>query len=97
MEAIRLDYMLSSGACIASDSLEFEGDSFDVPIEDGQIIKLWNTPRQDRNWSDHSGPAQLRLLLNADGEERAFVVRVQMDSFFHQNTFYRKLSGAEIF
>jgi len=97
VKATRLDYLLSTGACLASDELALEGDTFDVPIADNQVLKVWNTPRNDRNFNDHSGPAKLRIMLAVDGSELPFTVPVQMDAHFHGNTYYRKLSGAEAF
>jgi hypothetical protein len=97
VKAVRLDYLLSTGTCIASDSLSLEGETFDVPIEDHQVLKLWNTPRADRNWNDHSGPAKLRLTLALNGVELPCTVPIQMDSYFYANTYYRKLTGAEVF
>jgi len=97
VKAVRLDYMLSTGATIASDNLNLEGESFDVPIEDQQVLKVWNTPRADQNWSDHSGPARLRITLLLNGEPFPYIVPVQMDSYFHGNTYYRKLAGGEVF
>lgn len=97
VKATRLEYLLSSGASVASGTLNMEGESLDIPIEDAQVLKVWNTPRPDRNWSDHSGPAKLRLTLLVDGVENAYTIPVQMDSYYHANTFYRKLSGSESF
>lgn len=42
--AVGVDYPLSTGTCIASDNLNLEGETFDVPIEDHKVVKLWNTP-----------------------------------------------------
>lgn len=97
VKATRLEYLLSSGASVTSDALNVEGESFDIPIEDAQVVKVWNTPRPDRNWSDHSGPAKLRLTLIVDDREHAYTIPVQMDSHYHANSFYRKLSGSESF
>src|SRR5258708_38567400 len=62
VKATRLDYLLSAGACMASDELSLEGDTFDVPIDDNQVLKVWNTPRTDRNWNDHSGRSEERRV-----------------------------------
>jgi len=97
VKAVRLDYLLSTGACLASDALSLEGQSFEVPIDDRQVVKLYNTPRSDMNRSDHSGPAKLRLVLIMDGLQTPYVVPVQMDSVYHQSTNYIKLSGSEMF
>jgi hypothetical protein len=74
-----------------------EGESFDVPIADKQILKLWNTRRPDRNTYDDSGPAKLRLTLYVNGKERPYVLPVLMGSYLHGNTYYRNLVGSEVF
>ena len=92
---IRLEYLLSSGVCLAADELNVEGgEAFDVPIHDSQVVKLWNTGRPDRNAWDGSGPAQLRLRL-ADGHgESSFTVPVQMEL---HGISARKLVGSQSF
>jgi len=95
--ATRLEYLLSNEACLAVDNCKLEGESFDIPIDDTQVLKLWNTHRPDRNPNDHSGPAKLRVTLVAEGIESAYTLPIQMESYFHQNTFYRKLTGAATF
>jgi len=97
VKAIRLDYLLSSGACITSDDLDVEGYAFEVPIDDKQIVKVWNTPRVDRHHYDHSGPAKLRILLIVDGVESTYTLPIQMDSYFQGSSVYRKLTGSEVF
>jgi hypothetical protein len=83
--------------CLATDTSNFEGESFDIPIDDKQVLKLWNTPRADRNSYDHSGPAKLRLTLSVAGVELPYTLPIQMESYFHGNTAYRKLVGSEVF
>jgi hypothetical protein len=95
--AVHLDYLLTNGACIASDNLHVVGEAFNIPIEDQQIVKLWNTHRADRNPNDHSGPAKLRLTLTANGVETPYILPVQMDAYFQHNTQFKKLSGSETF
>jgi hypothetical protein len=97
VRAVHLDYLLTNGACIASDNLNLEGEVFDIPIEDHQIIKLWNTHRSDRNPNDHSGPAKLRVTLVSNGDEASYGLPIQMDAYFQHNTQFRRLSGAETF
>jgi hypothetical protein len=94
---VRLDYLLSNGACIASDGLNLEGEVFDIPIEDHQMIKLWNTHRSDRNPNDHSGPARLRVTLACNGNEIPYALPIQMDAYFQHNTQFKRLSGSETF
>jgi hypothetical protein len=96
--ALRLEYLLSTDVCVATDNLNLEGsESFDVPIDGNQVLKLWNTPRADRNFNDHSGPAKLRITLAAGGNESSFTLPIQMNSFFRSNTFYQQLVGSQLF
>jgi hypothetical protein len=97
VRAVRLEYLLSTGVSLAADSANLEGDSFDIPIDDQQVVKLWNTPRADKNPYDHSGPAKLRLTLSIAGIEVPFTLPIHMESYFHGNTNYRKLIGSEAF
>jgi hypothetical protein len=97
VRVVHLDYLLMNGACIASDNLNLEGEVFDIPIEDHQIVKLWNTHRSDRNPNDHSGPAKLRVTLACNGNEIPYTLPIQMDAYFQHNTQYRRLSGSEMF
>jgi hypothetical protein len=97
VRAVRLEYLLSTGVCLATDDSNLEGESFDIPIDDKQVLKLWNTPRADRNQYDHSGPAKLRLTLSAGGREQPYTLPIYMESYFHGNTAYRKLVGSEVF
>jgi hypothetical protein len=97
VKAVHLDYLLSNGPCIASDNLNLEGETFNIPIEDHQLVKLWNTHRPDRNPNDHSGPAKLRVTLAVNGVETPYTLPIQMDAYFHQSTQYKKLTGAETF
>jgi hypothetical protein len=61
------------------------------------VLKVWNVPRGDRNTYDGSGPAKLRVSLLVDSVAIPYTVPVQMDSYSYENTYYRKLAGAEVF
>jgi hypothetical protein len=95
--ALQLDYLLSNGTCIATDECHFAGRSFDIPIQDSQITKIWNLPRIDRNTFDGSGPAMLRIKLTADGDTFSFELPIHMKSHVDRNTYFRKLIGSEEF
>jgi hypothetical protein len=97
VRAVHLDYLLTNGACIASDNLTLEGEVFDIPIEDHQVMKLWNTHRSDRNPNDHSGPAKLRVTLAHNRIETPYTLPIQMDAYFRHSTQYKRLSGSETF
>lgn len=93
----RVDYMLSNETTIAGEDVSQEGESFEIPINDGLLLQVWNTPRHDRNFNDHSGPAKLGITVSAYGQEHRYVLPVQMASMFQNNTGYRKVIGSQTF
>jgi hypothetical protein len=97
VRAVRLEYLLSTGVCLATDTVNLEGESFFIPINDQHVLKLWNTPRADRNDFDHSGPAKLRLILSVADGEIAKTLPIHMESYIRNSTHYRKLLGSETF
>ena len=61
------------------------------------LRKIWNTPRQDRNRSDHSGPAKLGITVERDGEPQQCVLPVQMNQLFLNSTAFIQLVGSKTF
>lgn len=97
VEVSRVDYMLTSEATIASDDVSKQGGQLEVPINYGCVSQLWNTPRPDRNHYDHSGPASIGITISADGDTKQYVVPVQMEAMFLNNTAHRKIVGSKTF
>ncbi len=97
VEVLRVDYMLSSGATVAWEDLLVQGEKAEIPINDDSVLKLWNTPRADRNHHDHSGPAKIAITVSADGDVSQYVLPVQMESMMQSNTMYRKIVGSRGF
>lgn len=97
VKAVRLEYLLSTGVCVATDNVDAHGDIFDLPIEDHQVLKMWNTPRHDMNFNDQSGPAKLRLTVSNGDKEMRYLLPIQMDAYFVKSTMYRRLVGSEVF
>ena len=94
----RVEYMLSSDATVAGEEILKEGESIEIPVNDSLLLKLWNTPRADRNHHDHSGPAKIGLTISADGyDAEQYVLPVQMESFVQNSTNFRKLVGSKTF
>lgn len=93
----RVDYMLSTEAAIASEDVSLQGESIEIPINDGLLLKLWNTPRADRNNYDHSGPAKIGITVSADGQSHQFILPVQMASVLQGNTMFRTVIGSKTF
>jgi hypothetical protein len=91
IEVSRVEYMLSSEATIASEDVSKRGGQVEIPINDGCFIKLWNTPRSDRNHYDHSGPAKMAVTISADGDTRQYILPVQMEAM------PRKIVGSKTF
>jgi hypothetical protein len=93
----RVDYMLSTEAAIAGEDVSLQGESFEIPINDGLLLKVWNTPRSDRNNYDHSGPAKIGITVSADGQSHQFILPVQMANTMDGNTVFRTVIGSKTF
>jgi hypothetical protein len=65
IKMLRVEYMLSNGACIVSDDVSLQGELIEVPLKYGLLTQLLNTPRVDRNGSDNSGPVKFGLTFTA--------------------------------
>jgi hypothetical protein len=97
VEVSRVEYMTTSEATIAIDDVSAQGGELDIPINYGCVSQLWNTPRPDRNHSDHSGPARIGVTVSADGDTNQHIVPVQMVAMFQNNTGLRKIVGSKTF
>lgn len=97
VEVSRVEYMLSSEATVAGEDVSVQGEKVEISINDGSVLKLWNTPRADRNNYDHSGPAKIGLTVSSDGETSQYILPVQMEAMFQNNTAYRKIVGSKTF
>jgi hypothetical protein len=97
VEVSRVEYMLSNETTIASEEISMQGDSVEIPINADLLMRIWNTPRFDRNAHDHSGPAKIGVTIAADDEAQHYILPIQMDSWFHNNTTYIKLVGSKTF
>ena len=76
----RLEYMLSNETCIVSEDVSFQGEVLEVPLNYALLMKVWNTPRPDRNSWDHSGPAKVGLTVEVDEVTRQYILPVQMEA-----------------
>ncbi len=97
VEVLRVEYMLSNGTTIASEDASRQGESVEIPVNTSLLAKVWGTPRADRNFSDHSGPAKICVTVSADGEPQEYILPVQMDSLFLNSSMYIKLVGSKTF
>jgi hypothetical protein len=93
----RVEYMLSTEAAIAGEDVSQQGESVELPINDGLLLKVWNTPRPDRNNYDHSGPAKIGITISANGQSHQFILPVQMASVLQGNTMFRTVIGSKTF
>jgi hypothetical protein len=97
VEVSRVEYMLSNETTIGGEDVSQQGESVEIPVNDALLVKVWNTPRHDRNFSDHSGPAKIGVTVSVDGEPHQYIFPIQMESWFQNNTAYRKLVGSKTF
>ena len=93
----RVEYMLSSEAFMAGEDVSLDGETIEITINDGSVLKLWNTPRPDRNNYDHSGPAKIAVTVSVDGETDQYILPVQMEFMMQNNTAYRNVVGSKTF
>jgi len=94
----RVEYMLSTEATIAGEDVLREGESVETPVNDSLLLKVWNTPRADRNHYDNSGPAKIGVTISADGNDaQQYVLPVQMESVMQSSTMFRKVIGSKTF
>jgi hypothetical protein len=97
VEVHRVEYMLSSEATVDGEDVSKQGENIEIPINDASVLKLWNTPRADRNHYDHSGPAMIGVIVSADGETAQYTLPVQMQPAIQGNTTFRQLVGSKTF
>jgi hypothetical protein len=97
VEVLRVEYMLSSEATIAAEDMSLKGEKVEIPINDGAVLKIWNTPRPDRNDYDHSGPAKIAVTVSADGDTSQYILPVQMEFRIQNNTSLRAIVGSKTF
>jgi hypothetical protein len=62
-----------------------------------KIPELFNAPRPDRNYSDHAGPAALRLAFTSNGRRCEVVLPIFLQPVFIGDTQWIKLSGSRTF
>lgn len=94
----QLDFLTSSEAQISSTELEnLNGSEITIPIDSKKVVELFNAPRPDRNYSDHSGPAKLRLVFVSGGQLRAVILPILLEPRFVQNTQWIQLKGSNTF
>jgi hypothetical protein len=93
----QLDYLTSSDASVAIQKLSEEGKEMKVPLAPERVTTLFNTPRPDRNFSDHAGPAKLRLRFVVNDHPDEIVLPVMLQPKMVQNTQWITLIGSENF
>ena len=93
----QLDYLTSSDASVAIQKLSEEGEEIKVNLLHDRIVTLFNTPRSDRNFSDHAGPAKLRLRFEVNDHPDEIVLPVILQPKMVHNTQWITLIGSENF
>jgi hypothetical protein len=90
----RLNYLTSSDASVAIQELTEEGKEIKAKLLHERIVTLFNTPRPDKNFSDHAGPAKLRLRFVVNDHTNEIVLPVMLQPKFVQNTQWITLIGS---
>lgn len=97
----RVDYMTTEESTLASDEVSVEEGAIKYPVNRDLLVKVWNTPRANRNAYDHSGPAKIGLTVSAKNKSCHLILPVQMSQTY-QNTAqgtiaYIQVTGSKIF
>jgi Domain of unknown function (DUF4062) len=93
----QLEFLTSTEACISTQSLSEEGKEIKAQLAHDKVVALFNSPRPDRNHSDHSGPAKLRLIFYLNDRLREAVLPVVLQPRFVQNSQWISLTGSKTF
>jgi len=93
-----VEYLMSSGARISGSEIDIQvPKSAEVPLDHKEIIKLYNSPRPDRNHHDLSGPAVLRLTVESNGHRFQPELPVLLLPKTINNTQWIGLQGAKAY
>jgi len=96
-----VDYMTTEESTIASDEVSVEEGSIKYPVNRDLLVKLWNTPRSNRNAYDHSGPAKIGLTVSAKNKSYNLILPVQMSqtsqSTAQGTMMYIQMTGSKMF
>jgi hypothetical protein len=94
----QIDFLTSSEAHISSMEVSYQQNmESTIPIDYEKVIELFNAPRPDKNYSDHSGPAVLRLVLKAKGQRAEALLPVILQPKYVNNTNWVQLIGSKKF
>ena len=88
---------MSNEVCIEAKDVSFQGESFEIPLSQDAIRKLWNVPRSDRNQYDHTGPAKIGVSITSNGRTRQYMLPVQMENLMLNSTMYARLVGSKTY
>jgi hypothetical protein len=94
----QLDFLMSSEAHIST--MELTGQpctEVKIPLDPRKIGELFAAPRPDKNYSDHAGPAILRLVLMVDGRRTEVQLPILLQPKFVGNTQWIQLIGSKTF
>lgn len=94
----QLDFLMSTEAYIATMELnEQTGIAAMIPLDPKKIGELFAAPRPDKNYSDHAGPAALRLVFMSSGRRAEVVLPILLQPTFVENTQWIRLVGSKVF
>jgi hypothetical protein len=94
----QLDFLTSSEATIAYTKIDsMPGTKASIPLDHEKIVELFNAPRPDKNYSDHSGPGALRIMFELDGRQKSVVMPIVLQPAFLNNTQWIRLVGSKTF
>jgi len=68
-----------------------------IPLDPKKIGELFAAPRPDKNYSDHAGPAALRLILMVSGRRAEVLLPILLQPRFVGNAQWIQLVGSKTF
>lgn len=86
-----LEYMTPDGTCIDSQPLSLEGESIDVPLDQGKLTRLMNTPRVGQSHFDASGPVKIGLTLSVGGRIKQHIIAARLENYADGSNWHRRI------
>jgi hypothetical protein len=94
----QVEFLTSSQAKISDMEINSEiSTKHLVVLDHAKIVSLFNTSRPDMSYSDHSGPAALRLVIEVNGRRNEVLLPIMLQPKFVSNTQWIQLSGSKVF
>ncbi len=78
----QVEFLTTSNVSIAQQDFDLEEKAASLPIKHEDVVKVFNAPRNDMNYSDHSGPAIIRVTYSRSGTTGSLDLPVMLKPVF---------------